>query len=222
MLYVDTTGRLPFRQTSNPATILEQTEYMPAGTVVTVPSKAGHTFANYQFCYWTLNGVRQQDASGIALAGFSFALNTATTAVAIYIDPTVDTDSDGIKDWRELSDYGTLDYNPTSDTDGDGFTYADEMTRGQSPRVANDLAAGGISRRRSQMLFVDTTGRLPLRLTSQPETILEQTDYYAPGTTVTLPEKFGHNYSGYRFSWWNLNGQRLEDPSGVAVSAYTF
>ncbi len=222
MLYVDTTGRLPFRQTSNPATILEQTEYLPAGTVVTVPSKAGHTFANLQFCYWTLNGVRQAEGTGIALPGFSFTLNAATTAVAVYIDPSADTDSDGIKDWKELNEYGTLEYDLTSDTDGDGFTWAEEIARGQSQHAPNELAAGGISRRRSQMLFVDTTGRLPLRLTSQPATILEQTDYYSPGTTVTLPEKFRHDASGYRFTWWELNGQRLEDPSGVAVDTYTF
>jgi hypothetical protein len=222
MLYVDTTGRLPFRQTSNPATILEQTEYLPPGTLVTVPNRAGNVFANYQFCYWTLNGIRQEDASGIAVSTFSFTLNTASTALAVYIDPTVDTDNDGIKDWREFSDYGTLANDLNSDTDGDGFTYADEMTRNQSPRVSNELAAGGISRRRSQMIFVDSTGRLPLRLTSNPATILEQTDYYAPGTTVNLPEKNGHTYSNYRFTWWDLNGQRLQDPSGVALTSYSF
>lgn len=222
LFYVDTTGRLAYRQNSNPATILEQTDYLPAGTQITVPSKENHTFANYKFSWWNLNGVRQEDPSGVGLPGFSFTLNTASTATANYIDPTVDTDNDGIKDWHEWTYYHTLEYGPSSDTDLDGFTYAQELERNQSPRVVNQLAPGGISRRRSEMFFVDQTGRLPLRLTSLPETILEQTDYYAPGTIVTLPEKYGHTYSNYRFGWWDLNGVRLEDASGAGESTWTF
>jgi hypothetical protein len=222
MFYVDTTGRLPYRQNSNPETILEQTEYLPAGTQVNVPSKENHTFANYKFSWWNLNGVRQEDPSGVGLPGFSFTLNTATTATANYIDPNVDTDGDGIKDWHEWTYYHTLANGPASDTDKDGFTYAQELERTQSPRVVNELAHGGISRRRSEMFFVDQTGRLPLRQTSLPETILEQTDYYAPGTVVTLPEKFNHTFANYRFGWWDLNGVRLEDASGAAKSTWTF
>lgn len=222
MFYVDTTGRLPYRQNSNPATILEQTDYLPAGTLINVPSKENHTFANYKFSWWNLNGVRQEDASGVGLPGFSFNLNTASTATANYIDPNVDTDGDGIKDWHEWTYYHTLANGPASDTDGDGFTYAQELERVQSPRVVNELAHGGISRRRSEMFFVDQTGRLPLRQTSLPETILEQTDYYAPGTVVTLPEKSGHTFANYRFGWWDLNGVRLEDASGAGESTWTF
>jgi hypothetical protein len=222
MFYVDTTGRLPYRQTSNPATILEQTDYLPSGTLVTAPEKWNHTFANYMFSWWNLNGVRMEDPSGVALSTFQFPLLTAATATANYIDPTVDTDNDGIKDWHEWTYYASLEHGPTSDTDADGFTYAEELVRNQSPRVDNSLAHGGISRRRSQMFFVDTTGRLPLRLTSNPATILEQTDYYPSNTLVTLPEKFGHTFANYKFSWWNLNGQRLQDPSGVALSFHSF
>lgn len=222
MFYVDTTGRLPYRQTSNPATILEQTDYLPAGMFINVPSKENHTFANYKFSWWDLNGVRQEDPSGVGLPGFSFALNTASTAMANYIDPNVDTDGDGIKDWHEWTYYHSLEFGPDSDTDGDGFTYAEELERNQSPRVSNELAHGGISRRRSEMFFVDQTGRLPLRLTSLPATILEQTDYHAPGTVVTLPEKYQHTFANYRFAWWELNGIRLKDPSGAALSTHTF
>lgn len=222
MFYVDTTGKLPFRQTSAPATILEQTDYYPEGTIVTVPDKTNHTFANYRFSWWDLDGVRRQDPSGVALGGFQFPLQTAATALANYFDPNLDTDDDGIKDWHEWTYYGDLSNDSGSDTDGDGFTYAQELTRNQSPRVANTLESGGISRRRSQMFYVDTTGKLPLRLTSTPATILEQTTYHDDGTVVSLPEKSGHTYSNYRFSWWTLNGQRLEDPSGVAVSTYPF
>ena len=220
--YVDTTGRLMYRQTSDPATILEQTEYFPAGTVVTLPDKTNHTFANYKFAWWDINGVRQEDASGVALGGLSLPLTVPITATARYFDPNVDTDLDGILDWNEWYHYGTLANNATSDTDGDGFTYAQELTRNQSPRAVNTLAHGGVSRRRGSTFFVDTTGRLFLRQTSDPATILEQTDYYTPGTLVTVPDKNNHTFANYQFSWWDRNGVRQTDASGVALTGMSF
>lgn len=221
-LYVDTTGRLMFRQTSEPATILEQTEYFPAGTVVTLPDKTNHTFANYKFAWWDINGVRQEDASGVALGGLTLPLTVPITATARYFDPTVDTDTDGILDWSEWYHYGTLANNATSDTDGDGFTYAEELVRNQSPRAFDTLAHGGVSRRRSPTFFVDTTGRFFLRQTSDPATILEQTDYFTPGTLVTVPDKNNHTFADYKFSWWDRNGVRQADASGVALTGMSF
>ena len=220
--FVDTTGRVPFRQTSDPATILEQTDYYTPGTVVTLPDKNNHTFSNYKFAWWDINGVRLEDASGVALTGFTFTLNSATTATAHYIDPTVDTDGDGILDWVEWTYYGTLANGPTSDTDGDGFTLAEELVRGQSPRVVDTLEHGGISRRRSPAFFVDTTGRLSVRQTSDPATILEQTDYYTPGSLITVPDKNSSTFANYKFAWWEKNGVRQEDASGVALTSFTF
>ncbi len=220
--YVDTTGRLAYRQTSNPATILEQTDHLPAGTVITTPDKKGHVFANYGFSFWQKNGVRVEDASGAAPAWFTFTLDVPVTATANYIDPTVDSDGDSIKDIHEWTYYGSLDMSPGSETDGDGMSFAEELARGQSPRAHNELKPAGISRRRSAEFFIDQTGRLPLRLTSSPATILEQTTYHAPGTMVSLPEKYMDAYGIYRFGWWELNGTRLEDASGAGRTFYSF
>ena len=145
---VDTTGRLPFRLASDPATILEQTDYLTAGSVITVPDKSGSTFSNYRFAWWDLNGARQQDASGVAVTTFQFTLSVPSTATAHYLDPTVDTVGDGITDWIKTTYYGSLAYGAASDTDGDGFTFAQELLRGYSPRVADTLDQGGVSRRR--------------------------------------------------------------------------
>ena len=139
-IYVDFTGQLPFRLASDPATILDALNYYPTGSLVTVPSKEGHTYGGYQFTWWDLNGTRQQDASGAALPGFGFTLNTPSTATAHYIDPTIDTDGDGIKDWNEWTYFGSLIHDATSDPDGDGFSYAAELARGQAPQVADVLA----------------------------------------------------------------------------------
>ena len=120
-----------------------------------MPDKGGNTYANYLFSWWDLNGVRQQDASGVALTTFTFTLNTPSTATAHYVDPAVDADGDGIKDWNEWTYYGTLAYGPNDDTDGDGFFYSMETLRGLSPRAVDTMAQGGISRRRSVLTAVN-------------------------------------------------------------------
>lgn len=221
-LFADTTGRVSFRQTSDPATIIEQTDYLQPGSLVNLPDKDGHIFSGYQFSWWDINGSRQEDASGVALGGMAFRLSGPTTATAHYINPNLDSDGDGIKDWHEWTYYGTLGTSPTDDTDGDGFTYNDEITRGASPRAVDTLAHGGISRRRSNALFADTTGRLMVRQASDPTSIIDQTDYYRPGTIVTAPDKSGNTFGGYLFSWWDMNGERQTDASGVALGGFAF
>ena len=67
---------------------------------------------------------------------------------AHYIDPSLDTVGDGISDWLKMTYYGSLAFGAASDTDADGFTFAQELLRGYSPRVTDDPAAGGVSRRR--------------------------------------------------------------------------
>ena len=221
-IYVDFTGQLPFRMASDPATILDALTYYPTGSLVTVPSKEGHTYGGLQFTWWDLNGTRQQDASGAALPGFGFNLSTPSTATAHYIDPTIDTDGDGIKDWHEWTYFGSLIYDQTSDPDADGFAYAEEMTRGQAPQVKDVLDHGTISRRRSAAVFASTVGHLSLRTTSNPPSILLDQQYLLPGTFVTVADKTGHTYANFQFSWWDRNGVRQEDASGVALGGLGF
>lgn len=221
-IYADTTGRLPYRLASDPATILDSTAYQPAGSVVTVPDKTGHTYGSYQFCWWDLNGLRQQDASGAALGGFNFTLNTPSVATAHYIDPNIDSDGDGIKDWNELTYFGSLMYDTSSDPDGDSFTYAEELARNQVPQTADVLDYGGISRRRADAIFGSTVGHLPLITISNPVSILDNRQFLLPGTPVTIADKTGHTYANLQFSWWDRNGVRQEDASGAALGGLGF
>ena len=218
----DSTGKLPFRLASDPATILDQLDYYPTGSWINVPNKDGHSYGGYQFSWWDLNGARQQDASGAALPAFGFTLNAPVTATAHYVDPNLDSDDDGIKDWHEWTYFGSLMYDSTSDTDGDGFSYAAELGRSQAPQVADVLAQGGVSRRRSPAIFVDTTGRLSYRTTSNPTSILSDQQYLPRGTFLTVADKTGHSYANYQFSCWTLNGVRQEDASGVGLGGFTF
>lgn len=148
-------GQYSFRITSDPGSILEQTQYLNPGSLVTVPDKNGATFANYKFAWWDLNGAREQDASGTALTTFSFTLNMASTATAHYVDPTVSSDGGGLTDWYEWAYFGGLGHNATDLTPGDGYTIGQDILRGFSPKVANILAQGGVSRRRGGLVPVN-------------------------------------------------------------------
>ncbi len=221
-IYVDTTGRISYRTVSNPATILNDQQFLPAGTAISVPDRNGHVFSGYKFCWWDMNGVRQQDASGVALTTFNFALNTATTLTGHYLDPALDSVGDGVTDWTKTLYYGSLTNGATSDTDGDGLNFAEELKRGYSPRAVDSLEDGGISRRRSPTIFVDTTGRISYRTVSDPATILSDQQFLPAGTVVTVPDRNGHVFSGYKFCWWDMNGVRQQDASGVALTTFTF
>ena len=220
--YVDTTGRIPFRQASAPATILDQTDYLPFHSLVTVPDKSGHTAGSYLFTWWDLDGQRQQDPSGAAVPWFKFTLNLPSVATAHYVDPTVDSDYDGIKDWQEWTYFGALTNNAASDSDGDGYSFDEELKRGQAPQVADVLAPGGIDRRRSNSFFVDVTHRLSLRTTSNPVSILNEQEYLPAGSLVTIPDKSASAPANYQFSWWTRNSVRQADPSGAALRALLF
>jgi hypothetical protein len=173
-------GHLALRTTSNPPSILSDLQYYIPGSMVTIADRTGHSLANFQFSWWSLNGVRQEDASGAALGGLKFSIKTQSELVGNYIDPAVDSDQDGIKDLHEWTYYGTLAYGPQSDTDQDGFTYAEEVTRNQSPRAVDEMSHGGVSRRRSVLFTVN-----PIVLAGPPEVgELQATDITA--TTATL------------------------------------
>ena len=52
----------------------------------------------------------------------------------------VDTDANGLPDWWELANLGSIGSNPAADPDGDGFPNLEEYLIGTSPNVANPLA----------------------------------------------------------------------------------
>jgi hypothetical protein len=181
VIFASTTGHLALRTTSNPPSILLEQQYHLPGSLVTVADKTGHSCGNFKFSWWDCNGIRQEDASGCALGGLNFAIHNSTNLVGNYIDPEVDTDGDGIKDWHEWTHYGTLSNDQTTDTDADGFTYADEVARNQSPRAVDLLELGGISRRRDAAVTIN-----PVVLAGPPEVgELQATDITSTSATIS-------------------------------------
>ena len=69
--------------------------------------------------------------------------------VAKYYHQNEDTDSDGLPDWFEWHEFGTLDHNSSSDPDGDGLLMSEERQFGLSAVITDDFLEGGGSIRRS-------------------------------------------------------------------------
>ena len=206
---------------SQPTGLVNQHGTAPAGTTVTTSSLQGAN-AGFTFAYWLVNGVRQADASGAATPAASFVLNNDTTATAVYVATTDDTDNDGIPDWYEWQQFGSLDQNGASNPSGDGITVATDLARGYSPTLANALWDGGIASRRSTGALAYTgLGSAAYTFDSEPAGFVNQSGSAILGTTITTPSLQGAN-SGYTFAYWRVNGVRQADASGAATPAASF
>jgi hypothetical protein len=215
-----------YTESSTPPGIVNRSQYLKEGAAVTTANLNGET-SGYRFTQWKLNGVRQENANGIALSQVNFLISGTTNAVAEYVPVTLDTGDTGIPDWYRLHQYGTLAISGTSDTDGDGRTLAQEYTDGTQPRVpdsASDgaIVEGGVSRRRGEKLALAFSENY-FRYTeaSVPPGITARDTYFPKGTTVTTlnaqPE-----VNGFKFGQWMINGVRQESPAGIAISQVSF
>ena len=218
-LIIENTSLVRLEEVSSPVGVLAQTRVLSAGTTVNLTT-APESYSGYRFTGWLVDGVRYDTPP--QNQPIPLTLTHHTSAVARYLLETLDSDGDGIADWIEWYYYNGLQHNLASDPDGDGMSWAVETFRGYSLIAHDQLEQGGISRRRSALLDVDTTGRVTYRLTSLPATILDQTQRVVPGTALTVPDRTNHTYANYRFAWWDLNGVRKEDPSGAALNQFSF
>jgi hypothetical protein len=103
----------------------------------------------FYFSHWEVNGVRQADSTGLGLSQVIQTLDNDKRFIAKYYAENEDLDDDDIPDWFEWHEQGSLDLNGSSDPDGDGFSLADEKKLGLSSNIVDQIAAGGVSQRRS-------------------------------------------------------------------------
>lgn len=140
-------NRYTFR--SVPAGTVNQTAIVPDGTTVTTSSLSQSNFG-----YWAVDGVRQQDAWGVALRQVSVTVNgTDREAVAYFYSG--DSDADGVADAVEIYHFGSLTRNGTDDSDGDGVALLVEVATGTSPVFGNSRQEGGVSWADSVKVVVD-------------------------------------------------------------------
>ncbi|MDD5705634.1 MAG: FG-GAP-like repeat-containing protein [Kiritimatiellae bacterium] len=129
-------------------------DYAPTGTVVTTQNLHGEAFG-YAFGFWAIEGIRQADEHGIALSRVSFSVTGTMEVVAQYFLRTNDLDGDGVEDWYEWQNYGTLAQAAGSDTDGDGVTLLQEFSLDYPPAISNCVVAGGIAQRNSGLVGIN-------------------------------------------------------------------
>jgi hypothetical protein len=126
------------------------TKTTPSTTsAVYTSTTAALTINSYRFAYWTLNGVRQHDATGRASNPVVFTPTADTTLIAVYILAILDTDGDGLLDVYEQEFFGDLTRNGLSDGDADGFNVQMELLFGYNATVFDWISEGGLARRSS-------------------------------------------------------------------------
>lgn len=197
---------------SVPAGTVNQSAIAPPGTVVTTPNLSTNT----TFGYWTLDGVQQLDAWGVALPQITFTMGSVNREAVAYLF-VGDTDADGVADAYEQYYYGTLANGAASDTDGDGISLLAELNGGTNPLYANTTQEGGVAWADSALVTVNLAGYSRYTLSSVPAGTVSQTAIVPDGTAITTA-----NMTQSTFGFWTLDGVRQQDAWGVALLQLTF
>ena len=209
---VNLAGFYRYTLSSDPPGTVSQSAIVFPGTVVTTPDLSN----NPSFAYWTLDGVRQQDAWGRALGVVSFTMGTADrTCIATLLSG--DSDGDGMPDAWEMNYFGTLANDGTADPDGDGFTLAQEYAAGTNPLFADTTLAGGVAYADSTMVTVNLAGFSRYTITSDPAGTVDRSAVVFPGTVVTTP-----NMDQADFGYWTVDGVVQRDAWGMAYRQCSF
>lgn len=207
------------REASIPGGVLSQERIVAKGSTVNL-TVAPDSYNGWRFTGWLVDGARVDIPP--QNQPIPITVTEDTDAVARYVSETADTDGDGIPDWTEWYYYNSLVNTTRSDPDSDGIAWGVEQFRGYSVIARDELEIGGVSRRRSVTLEVDTTGRLPYRMQSAPAGMVTNQGLVPPGTVVTSPDLNGSASGNYRFVFWDVNGVRQTDLSGYARTQISF
>ena len=219
LVFANFGGAKKLTVSSDPAGIFSSSETFPeTNSSYTSPNKNGPT-NGYYFSHWEVNGVRQAGSHGVGLSRISVNMNQDKVLVAKYYPQNEDTDTDGIPDWFEWQQFGTLDKNISSDPDGDNLSVSEEREFGLSIAIKDDFLEGGATIRRSGQVFANFGGAKKLSVSSDPPGLLTSSETFPEtNSSYTSPNKNGPT-SGYYFSHWEVNGVRQADSKGIGLSS---
>jgi len=206
-----------FYQSSDPVGIVDQAQVYTIGD--TVDSLAAPlTDGSLRFAEWQLNGSPMRDATGAAPHQFDFSLSGESSAVARYLEASLDADADGLPDWWELRYVGSLDLSGSDDPDADTLNLSTEYQLGYLPHVVDAPRHGGISSVASaELVFYDSTASYKIVFESSQAGVFEDVvTVVLPGEAVVSPS-YPLQQDGYRFTGWMMDGTRLTDPTGRAL-----
>ena len=215
--YADTSMVLAVVKSDPAGFVTETSNYLETNSTVTTSSLHGAT-NGYNFAYWSVNGVRQAGPTGVSLSKVSEDVNATTMIIAHYKPSNEDSDSDGVMDWFELYQFGSLDLGATDDPDGDGFSNKHESELGQEATIADTVEWGGISGRLSTGFnYADTSMVLAVVKSDPAGFVTETSNYLEENRTVTTSSLHGAT-NGYNFAYWSVNGVRQAGSTGVSLS----
>jgi|TARA_B110000908_G_scaffold81165_1_gene97336 uncharacterized repeat protein (TIGR02543 family) len=206
-----------FYQSSDPVGIVDQAQVYTIGD--TVDSLAAPlSDGSLRFAEWQLNGSPVRDATGAAPHQFDFSLSGESSAVARYLEASLDADADGLPDWWELRHVGSLDLSGSDDPDADTLNLSTEYQLGYLPHVVDAPRHGGISSVASaELVFYDPTASYKIVFESSQAGVFEDVvTVVLPGEAVVSPS-YPLQQDGYRFTGWMMDGTRLTDPTGRAL-----
>lgn len=212
LLTVNLAGFSRYVLRSEPAGTVDESASVIPGTRVTTPDLSG----NSDFGFWTLDGVRQEDAWGRSHPRVSFVMD-ATDREAVAHLFAGDTDADGVADAFEQAYLGTLDFDGTHDGDGDGISLLAEIAGGTNPLHGNSRQDGGVAWADSSLVTINLAGFSRYTLASAPAGVVDESAVVQDGSTVTTPD-----ITDPGFGYWELDGVRQQDAWGVALRQISF
>lgn len=196
---------------SEPAGTVNESAVVPPGTVITTPNLTQSTFG-----YWTLDGVPQRDAWGVAVRQISFTMDIQNReAVAWFFDG--DPDSDGLADAWEWYYLGGLTNGATDDLNADGLTLLQDYLAGRAPTFGYAFQAGGVVWADSEIVTVNLADFSRYTLSSDPPGTVDQSAIVPDGTAITTP-----NMTQPTCGFWTLDGVQQREAWGVALRQLTF
>ena len=211
MVVVNLEGYARYTLRSEPAGAVAQSEVVRPGTVITTPNMMQSTFG-----YWTLDGVQQRDAWGVALRQNVFTMEGSDREAVAYLFAG-DSDGDGLPDAWEWYHCNTLEHGAGDDLSGDGRTLSQNYAAGQNPRYGYETQLGGIARTTSEMVVVNLEGFARYTISSEPAGTVYMTAVTTPGTVITTP-----NMMQSTFGYWTLDGVQQRDAWGVTLRQISF
>ncbi|MBU1910511.1 MAG: hypothetical protein KJ726_10730, partial [Verrucomicrobia bacterium] len=123
-------------ETSMPAGIIQTVRWWKVATYAsTVEAEAQVPWdgTTYRFAEWRLNGARQPPTGRATFSVTGIVMYAPQSAAALYLPEAQDADDDGLADWWEYFEFGTMATDPGADPDVDGFTNYEEFMEETDP-----------------------------------------------------------------------------------------